>query len=540
MKRTKSKIIQNISKIVVFIFIIFGGFICCREENPLIPDLEEIPDQEEIPDSDSTENVYYGLEGWAAKTVGGQGGQIIKVTNLNASGSGSLADALQSLDKRVVVFEVGGIVDLQGGTIRIENPFITVAGQTAPSPGITLINGTIGIGTHDVLLQHLRMRVGAAWYGAGWEPDGISAISASNVVIDHCSISWAVDENCSASGPRFEGLTPDDWRSNTSNNITMSNNIIAEGLSNATHGKGEHSKGSLIHDNTSNIAVLKNLYISNMERSPLIKGGAQVVVANNYIHNPGTMCIRYALNSNEWEGHSPQIGRLSIVGNVLQYGPSTASIPLLRATGGVCKIYLKDNVAKDQNGLDVTQYIGDASNIVKAPPIWNDNLELYSTDEVQDYIVVHAGATPWDRDETDTRLINEMLSGGGKIIDYETEVGGYPTATPTARSFDSDDWNMNFMIAISPNLSVSTPSVADTVMQKETFAVQVEAAELTEEVEFVELLVNQRSLGKQLYSPYEWQVQPDSLGRYNLLVIAETKKGRLWASETVKKVVVSK
>jgi len=520
--------------IVIFAFMSLLVFKSCDKEVIPEPDDEEKPNLEVIPDS------YYGLEGWADKTVGGQGGKIIKVTNLNASGSGSLADALQSWGRRVVVFEVGGIVDLQGRTIEIERPFITVAGQTAPSPGITLINGSVIIRTHDVILQHLRVRVGATWHGAGWEPDGISAVSASYVVIDHCSISWAVDENCSASGPRFEGSTPDDWRSNTSNNITMSNNIIAEGLSNATHEKGEHSMGSLIHDNTSNIAVLKNLFISNMRRNPLIKGGAQAVVANNYIHNPGTMCMRYALNAPEWEGYSWQIGRLSIIGNVLQYGPNTANIPFLRSTGGSCRIYFEDNVAKDRNGLDVTQYDGDASNIVGTAPIWNDNVELYTSDELQDYIVAHAGATPWDRDEVDQRLINEMLTGGGKIIDYETEVGGYPTATPTSRPFNPEDWNTMYMIEISPNLSVSTPSVADTVLQKEIFAVQVGAAELTEEVEFVELLVNQRSLGKQLHTPYEWQVQPDSLGSYNLLVIAKTKKGRLWASENVKKVIVSK
>lgn len=482
---------------------------------------------------------YYGLEGWAAATNGGRGGNIIRVTNLNVSGSGSLAEALKSSGARIVVFEVGGVINLDGNTISISNPFITVAGQTAPSPGITVVNGTISIRTHDVIFQHIRTRVGAAGHEVGWEKDGPSTISASKVVIDHCSISWATDENCSASGPRFDGNTPDDWRGNTSHDITISNNIIAEGLSNATHSKGEHSKGSLIHDNATNIAILKNLYISNRDRNPLFKGGARGVVVNNYIYNPGVSSIKYGLVASEWEGHDWEVGEMSIVGNVLKYGPSTGSVPFMRVTNGPCKIYFDDNIAKDWDGKDVVKYSGDASNLVNEAPSWNDNIKTLLAKEVRDYMISHAGARPWDRDEVDQRLLNEMLNGTGKIIDYETEVGGYPTATSTNSPFHAENWNMDYLIEKSPELSLSMPNSGDTILQHENFTVLADTGNFTEKIRFVELLVNGQSAGKMTTAPYQWDITADSLGTNKLVLIVEANNGKWWSSLMVSKQVIA-
>ncbi len=107
------------------------------------------------------------------------------------------------------MFEVGGVIDMQKHEIKIKEPFLTLAGQTAPSPGITVIRTGIDVLTHDVILQHIRVRTGTA--GAeprkGRAPDAFSTIGAHNVIVDHCSMTWAVDENLSASGPRFTGKT---------------------------------------------------------------------------------------------------------------------------------------------------------------------------------------------------------------------------------------------------------------------------------------------------------------------------------------------
>src|SRR5688572_24087442 len=136
---------------------------------------------------------FPGAVGWAAHTAGGRGGKIIKVTTLAADGAGSFVEALNTRGPRVIVFEVGGVIDLGKRELKITEPFLTVAGQTAPSPGITLIKTGIDIATHDVIIQHLRIRTGSA--GASvkdkWAPDSISTINAHNIIVDHCSLTWA-------------------------------------------------------------------------------------------------------------------------------------------------------------------------------------------------------------------------------------------------------------------------------------------------------------------------------------------------------------
>ena len=244
---------------------------------------------------------FPGALGWAARTPGGRGGRIIRVTNLDASGPGSLREAIEADGPRIVVFEVGGVIDLGRQTLRLRNPFITIAGQTAPSPGITLIRGGMDVSAHDVVIQHLRIRPGSAeqtWM-SGWDEDGISTVGAYNVIIDHCSLTWATDENLSASGPRFTGSTPEEWRRGTSHNITFSNNLNGESLAYSTHSKGEHSKGSLIHDNVTGLLIVGNLYAHNYERSPLFKGGVHGVIVNNLIYDPGPRAIHYNLAPEE-------------------------------------------------------------------------------------------------------------------------------------------------------------------------------------------------------------------------------------------------
>jgi hypothetical protein len=253
------------------------------------------------------------------------------------------------------VFEVGGVIDLERKDIRIDEPFLTIAGQTAPSPGITLIRGGIDLATHDVVVRHLHVRSGTAGApkGGGYEPDAFTTITgAHDVIVDHCSMTWAIDENLSASGTRFVGQTPDEWRNAVSHRITFSHNIIAEGLRRATHSKGEHSKGSLIHDNVTDILIVGNLYAHNHERNPLFKGGVQGVVANNLIYDPGPRAVHYNLIEEEWAGHAYLTGRMTLVGNVLRAGPSTPEPLALFELGGSgdVELYADDNIAVDRIG----------------------------------------------------------------------------------------------------------------------------------------------------------------------------------------------
>jgi len=403
-------------------------------------------------------------KGWAAYTPGGRGGKIISVTNLKARGPGSFAATVQVKGRRIIVFEVGGVIDLQKNSITVTEPFLTIAGQTAPSPGITFIRGGICIETHDVIIRHICVRPGEA--GArkksGWEVDGI-ATGSYNIIVDHCSCTWATDENLSASGPRFDGQTVEEWRRNTSHRVTFSNCIIAEGLSHSTHGKGEHSKGSLIHDNVTEIAIIGNLYAHNVQRNPYFKGGVRGIVVNNYIVNPGKKAIHYGLPAGEWKGHEYVTGQMAIVGNVMEHGRNTPpDTPLFVLSGsGPVDVFSRDNVALDRSGQGV-RIIGTnnkKSRRVDAPPLWPDAIEVMPAADVKDYVLKNAGARPWDRNAIDKRIIREIREGTGKIIDSEQEVGGYPAMKETQAPFDPNKWNLATMETLEGNGVISAPVI---------------------------------------------------------------------------------
>ncbi|HEY6644979.1 hypothetical protein [Povalibacter sp.] len=399
------------------------------------------------------EVAFPGAVGWAAHTQGGRGGKIIKVTTLAAEGAGSFVAALNAKGPRIIVFEVGGVIDLGKRELRITEPFLTIAGQTAPSPGITLIKTGIDIATHDVIIQHLRIRTGAA--GAekrsGWEPDTISTINAYNVIVDHCSLTWAIDENLSASGPRFTGNTPDEWRKAVSHDITYSNNLIAEGLAHATHSKGEHSKGSLIHDNVNNILIVGNLYAHNYERNPLFKGGVRGMVINNLIYNPGQRAVHYNLIPEEWFGREYQNGHLTLIGNVLRGGPSThAGLPLFMLGGsGDIELYEEDNIAVDWTGNPLPKtgrYTTSKAQILPmTKPTLPFGVKPIPAADVQDAVIKEAGARPWDRDKIDARIVADTIEGRGEIIDSEDQVGGYPVQQETRQAFNEKDWDLATM-----------------------------------------------------------------------------------------------
>lgn len=393
--------------------------------------------------------------GWARMTPGGRGGQILRVSTLDADGPGSLRAALEADGPRIVVFEVGGVIDLAGRDIRVRNSFVTIAGQTAPEPGITLIRGGLSLAAHDLVVRHLRVRPGAngAPAHSGWEVDGLSTHGGSDIIIDQCSFSWATDENLSASGPRFAGGdTVEAWRAHTARRITFSRNIVAEGLSNASHSKGEHSKGTLVHDNATDVLIVGNLYAHNTQRNQLFKGGAHAVSANNLIYNPGNRCMHYGLNAEEWEGHPWEIGRLALVGNVARGGPSTRSdLPFFLAESqGDVALYAADNLATHADGR-IMQDIAIRSDrdlqVIRldAPSNWPEGFTARPSGEVEAWINAEAGARPWARDAVDRRLLAQARSGEGRIIDDENEVGGYPHPAPTHQPFREMDWDLTTM-----------------------------------------------------------------------------------------------
>lgn len=360
--------------------------------------------------------VYPGAEGFGTLTKAGRGGKILKVSNLKESGPGSLREALSADGARIVVFEVGGIIELSSAIV-IDNPFVTIAGQTAPSPGITLKGAGLTIRTHDVLLQHIRIRVGDLDNGVNpLDRDGlmIHGPSSYNVVIDHISVSWAIDENASTWKPVSD--------------ITISNSIFSEGLYNSLHPKGPHSMGFLVGSNAKNIYMRGNLFTHNVERNPRISGNTSVVLVNNLMYRPGNTTFVYI-------GSPAGPSIVSLVGNVFInsqrkfIGSNSIVVGNIASQG--TKVYLSDNRSTDSLFTYSTSY----DPRVLMPPIWLSPQSIAASAVVKTLVLANAGARPADRDPVDQRIIQEVKTRAGRIIDSQEQVGGWPSQKMVFRPF---------------------------------------------------------------------------------------------------------
>ena len=404
--------------------------------------------------SPGQELAFPGAVGWGATTPGGRGGKIIRVTTLDADGPGSFKAAIEAKGPRIVVFEVGGVIDMKRKVLDIREPFITIAGQTAPSPGITLIKTGLNVRTHDVVVRHIRIRTGADGQAkrSGWDPDAFGTVSAARVIVDHCTFSWGIDENMSSSGPRFRGKDVAEWRANTSHDVTFSYNAAYEGLAESSHPKGEHSKGSLVHDNVTNILFYRNVWASNLERSPLFKGGVHGAIVNNVIFNPGQKAVHYNLMALEWLDRPYEVGKMSVVGNVMRGGPSTAEgLPFMMLGGdGDVEYYGKDNVAVDRNGKELPmfgRYGHTKAKLIQVsqPPTWPAGLPVLPSGEVETHVMSRVGARPWDRDDDDNRVLFFIPEGRGQIVNDEKDVSEYPRQKETRAPFVEAEWDLATM-----------------------------------------------------------------------------------------------
>ncbi|MCQ2412591.1 MAG: right-handed parallel beta-helix repeat-containing protein [Sphaerochaetaceae bacterium] len=380
------------------------------------------------------------LVGWGTETRGGLDGRIIRVTNLNSSGPGSFAEAIKAEGPRTVVFEVGGVIDLDKQQIKINNPYLTIAGQTAPSPGITIIRGGLTINTHDVVIQHVFFRMGDAddaKIGDKYEPEISTGGNgnAYNVVVDHCSVAWGVDENLSVSGKR--GAGPE----NASRNITFSNNFISECLAWSVHSKQtmNHSMGTLVMDDCTDVAIIGNFYAHNYERNPWFKGNSSGIVVNNLIYDPGAWAIRLSWIPKEWKDleERPSSPKISIVGNYEKEGPCTEVVAMIGSNYPENDEhgYMEDNIIVKIDGVTPGNLTHESIpvGIDAEKPIWYEGLNVLPASEVPEYVLWYAGARPAERDAIDLRLIEEYRNGTGKIINSQREVGGYPSYEPTYR-----------------------------------------------------------------------------------------------------------
>ena len=400
-------------------------------------------------------NAYPGAVGYGSETYGGmptgtEETNVIRVTNLNADGAGSLKAALETQGRRLIVFEVGGVIDLGGpggvSRLNITDPHVTIAGQTAPGPGITITKGDLLVNTHDVVIRHLRVRPGDAGQPkqSGWEPDGLSTgRNAYNVVLDHISATWAVDENMTTgaySNSDSDGDGQPDL-DGTSHNITISNSLIAEGLSDSTHAKGEHSKGTLLMDGNQKISHIGNLLISNVDRNPFVSA-AESVFVNNFVTNFGSGRVFYARNGGHPSSQYVQQSEITAVGNYVQAGPSSNAsnvfIPAHDTANNepagekAVAAYLRDNTRLEWDGSNMQTITGSYELATEALD-WPEGLTPLEAYKVPAWVTAHAGAMPWSRDAIDQRLIDQARNNNGSFIDSQNEVGGYPEYEPVTR-----------------------------------------------------------------------------------------------------------
>ncbi len=372
--------------------------------------------------------VFPGAEGFGVDTRAGRGGAVVRVTNLEGEGPGSLRAALEQSGPRTIIFDVAGIIKLTK-SLQILEPFVTVAGQTAPSPGITITGATLEIHTHDVLIQHLRVRVGDGPDGP--QPDARDGISVydgpegapptERVVIDHCSVSWAIDEGVSTWGK-------------TVRDVTFRDCIIAENLSRSLHPKGEHSKGILIGDHSQRVSVIGCLLAHNRQRNPLIKGAVTALVVNNIIYNPGL-----AVHMDDPEGSGASHAR--IMNNLLIPGSDTPwytpLVLLLDNTKSGSSVTIAGNITSSHLRffhLNPLRWLRMTRRQEPASSVGVEPLTVLPADQLLDNLLPRVGARPADRDPVDARLIRELQEKKGRIIDSPRDVGGLPPAAEAARA----------------------------------------------------------------------------------------------------------
>ncbi len=260
---------------------------------------------------------FPGAEGFGANAVGGRGGLVYEVTNTNDAGSGSLRNCIEASGPRICIFKTGGLISLSS-PLTIRNPYITIAGQTAPGGGITVRLGTsteaFSTKTHDVIMRYLTVRPGPGGENHG-NQIAASGVELYNIMIDHNTYSWGVDSDIET------------WYRVTAATIQWS--LISEGLNCSTHSKGCHSKGLMIGGyagseakntiGSANISILHNLMAHNADRNPLMQmcGIAQVV--NNVTYNPEFTFSHQQLNCPLGASY------INWIGNYHKKGPSSTS-----------------------------------------------------------------------------------------------------------------------------------------------------------------------------------------------------------------------
>jgi len=379
---------------------------------------------------------FPGAEGAGMWTRGGRGGTVYAVTNLNDGGPGSLREAVDGNGARTVVFVVSGTIALTNN-LDITNSHITIAGQTAPGDGICLKDYQLRVDTDEVVLRYLRCRP-ADNNATTQAVDGISVgigseHSVTNVIIDHCSVSWSVDEALSVVGAKIDRVTVQ-WC------------LITEALHDAVHWKGPHSCGGIIRGTPGHSCTYHhNLFAHNVSRNALIgsvgaaEPGFLVDFRNNVIYD-------WLTGATYTSGDDVAVA-MNMVANVYKPGPCTpmgehATFMRIGDSNHVVDLYAEGNHMTTYPGGDSDNFkmIDDRGADLEAlsDPVSMATVATVCAEVAYEQVIAAAGAVLPERDAADTRVIAELIEGTGRIIHDEEEVGGWPTLYSETAPTDSD------------------------------------------------------------------------------------------------------
>lgn len=421
--------------------------------------ISEVPAEEPPPDPTppSPLPAFPGAEGFGAASVGGRGGAILFVTNLNDSGAGSLREALLTTGPRTVIFRVGGTIDLlsdislSGASLS----YLTVAGQTAPG-GIQTRYKTIEMsnGIHDVIIRFLRHRRGWEDYTPGIAESnnygpGLTIYSYGspcyNIILDHCSFAWQQDDNSF-----WQSVHDVTWQwcimAEAKNTIVDGDPVPLKGV----NGKGliagtEDGDGALMY----NVSMHHNFMAHNYQRSPLVKGAGLFEIVNNLIYN-------WAAFGTSIDYTNAEGSKVNLIGNYYKEGPDAFdryAVTINDATHPADMIYVSDNISPQRTsgaqdewevmGLcDGSPYCNTpaSTSYQKATP-WAASdypITIDAAVDVPALVLAGVGATLPARDATDTRIVSEYYLGTGSIHTYNS----WPTITGTTAPTDADNDGM--------------------------------------------------------------------------------------------------
>ena len=361
---------------------------------------------------------FPGAWGGGMYSFGGRGGRIFVVTNLNDSGPGSFREACEAGGPRTVLFNVAGIIRLKE-RIRIRAPYITISGATAPGDGVCIAGNTVELETHDIVIRQMRFRRGETWVGE--RNDSIGGNPVGNIMIDHVSASWGLDENMSM----YRHMHDHDGNPATPElklptvNITIQNSIFSEALN-----KYHHSFGSTIGG--LNSTFHHNLWACNAGRNPSVGMYGDFTLANNVLFN--------------WRHRTVDGGDhrsyYNIINNYLKPGPVTPlgdpiSYRLLKpesersrtVVDNFGKAYVSGNKVEGNERVSRDNWDGGVQPATRAPlavvlasirtnaPHPYAKLPLQSADEAYQFVLAEAGATLPRRDAIDERVLRMVRTG---------------------------------------------------------------------------------------------------------------------------------